>query len=474
MRENPRRLLMPILILCLSALIAACSYNDSGTDDSGTGVIMDTGTGYYPDWTETTHGNGTEPDYETVLPQEVVARLDIVLEAVNWQAMLDDMTDRYGPLGGGGIRPNASSDENPIWAPCSVFLEGTEWYQVGIRFKGNSSLQSAWRMGILKLPLKLDFDQYEGTFPELEDQRFYGFRQLSLSNAYKDESLIREKVASDVFRDAGVPAARTAFYRIYIDTGDGPEYFGLYTMVEVVDDTMVEDQFAEDGGNLYKPDGTGASFANGSFSELDFEKKSNELAADWSDIEAVFAAVHASTRTSNAAAWRAGLEAVLDVDGFLNWLAVNTVIQNWDTYGNMTHNYYLYNDPSSGLLSWIPWDNNEALMEGKVPGALPLDFTDVDSRWPLIRYLYDDEVYRARYADYVQAVIDETFFSARMVPLYQEAASLIEPYVVGADGERAGYTFLGSPGAFTAAQAYLAAHVAEREDLAADYVLEQQ
>ena len=208
-----------------------------------------------------------------------MARLDIVLEAVNWQAMLDDMTDRYGPLGGGGIRPNASSDENPIWAPCSVFLEGTEWYQVGIRFKGNSSLQSAWRMGILKLPLKLDFDQYEGTFPELEDQRFYGFRQLSLSNAYKDESLIREKVASDVFRDAGVPAARTAFYRIYIDTGDGPEYFGLYTMVEVVDDTMVEDQFAEDGGNLYKPDGTGASFANGSFSELDFEKKSNELAA---------------------------------------------------------------------------------------------------------------------------------------------------------------------------------------------------
>ena len=41
------------------------------------------------------------------------------------------------------------------------------------------------------------------------------------------------------------------------------------------------------------------------------------------------------------ATWRANLETVFDTDVFLKYLAVNTVVQNWDTYGRMTHNYYL-------------------------------------------------------------------------------------------------------------------------------------
>ena len=57
-----------------------------------------------------------------------------------------------------------------------------------------------------------------------------------------------------------------------------------------------------------------------------------------------------STRTTDPATWRTNLEAVFDTDTFLKYLAVNTVIQNWDTYGRMTHNYYLYNNPDNGKL----------------------------------------------------------------------------------------------------------------------------
>jgi hypothetical protein len=60
--------------------------------------------------------------------------------------------------------------------------------------------------------------------------------------------------------------------------------------------------------------------------------------------------LHASTRTSNPTQWEKDLEPEFDVDGFLKYLAVNTTIQNWDTYGRMTHNYYLYNDPAMGIL----------------------------------------------------------------------------------------------------------------------------
>ena len=140
-------------------------------------------------------------------------------------------------------------------------------------------------------------------------------------------------------------SAQTAFYEVYVDYGEGLQYFGLYTAVEIVDDTVIKTQFTEDSGNVYKPEGTGAAFVDGTFNEATFEKQTNQDEADWSDIEAVFAALNSNLRTSDPAAWRADLETVLDVDAFIRWLAVDTIIQNWDTYGAMAHNYYLYTEP---------------------------------------------------------------------------------------------------------------------------------
>ena len=83
--------------------------------------------------------------------------------------------------------------------------------------------------------------------------------------------------------------------------------------------------------------------------------------------------------------WRTNLESIFNIPVFLKYLAVNGIIQNWDTYGNMPHNFYLYNDPDNNKLTWIPWDHNEALQEGNMQGALNLDFSDLNSNsWPLI------------------------------------------------------------------------------------------
>jgi len=438
---NMRRSLLPILLPTL-LLLCACGKSDPTVPGAGDAQDDD----FTPtDWTEPTHGNSAAPNYDVVFPADRVSRLDIVIAPSDWQAMLHDMEQRYGEFGaGGGVPPPIDGDENPIWASASVFHDDIEWYKVGVRFKGNSSLVSAWRSGIMKLALKLDFDEYEDSYPQIANQRFYGFRQLSFSNGFKDWSLMRERIAADIFRDAGVPVAHTAFYRIFIDYGGGPYYFGLYTAVEVVDDTVIENQYESDAGNLYKPDGPGASFEDGSFDEGDFAKKTNEAEGDWSDILALFDALHSPLRISDPPAWREGLESVLDVPAFLRWLAVNTVIQNWDSYGKMTHNYYLYRDPADGHLSWIPWDHNEALWEGAGGGhgdALSLALDEVGNDWPLIRYLVDDATYRAIYAGYVAETVAGPFESSRIIARYQAEHDLIAPFVVGDEGELSGYTF---------------------------------
>ncbi len=321
-------------------------------------------------WGAETHSKEAEPNYEVVFSQDEVNRLDITISPENWQVMLDDMTSLYGefganpsgsgtrqggprgqnqpsagkmpptegqtppgesppageppvqngdqapargdrPAGGGGMLEGDES--NPTWIPVTIEFEDDTWTNVGLRFKGNSSLKDTWSNGNYKLPLKLDFDEFEDDYAEIDDQRFYGFKQLSLSSNFKDSSFLHEKVAADIFREAGVPAAQTAFYQVYVDYGEGPVYFGLYTMVEVVDDTVIETQFEDDGGNVYKPSGSGATFAASSFSEASFDKETNQDKADYSDILALYKALHADTRTSNPEIWRSDLEAVFDV-----------------------------------------------------------------------------------------------------------------------------------------------------------------
>ncbi|NQV02449.1 MAG: hypothetical protein HQ542_07375, partial [Bacteroidia bacterium] len=109
------------------------------------------------DWSEYTHGNTTSPDYNVVFKQDEVLRIDIVISTEDWETMQADLAAN---LGGGGA-PGMFPDFTPVWVPASLFFNGIEWYQVGIRYKGNSSLHSSYNKGIKKLSFKLDFDQFE-------------------------------------------------------------------------------------------------------------------------------------------------------------------------------------------------------------------------------------------------------------------------------------------------------------------------
>lgn len=452
---------------------SACSKDDDITtnpeEEEEEEVIIDDTDFEAIDWTTETHSKDADPNFDEIFDDNAVKRLDIVITESRWESMLDDMTGLYGNFGsGGGPGGGDFADEDPIFVPAEVFYNGKEWYRVGVRFKGNSSLQSSWRNGILKLSFKLDFDEFEDDYPQIDNQRFYGFKKLSLKNNYDDKSMLREKVAGDVFRNAGLAGSHTAFYTLYVDHGEGPIYFGLYTLVEEVDDTVLDDQFSDDDGNLYKPDGDAASFAEGTYDEDEYVKKTNEDEADFSDIQSLLSILHDDERTTDAATWRTKLDAVFDTDVFLKYLAVNTIIQNWDTYGRMTHNYFLYNNPDTEKLTWIPWDNNEALQTGKQGGSLPLNFSGLSaSSWPLIGYLYQDEVYRAVYDDYVREVADGAFNPTTIQSQYSSYAALIESY---ATSEKPGYTFLNSSTDFQSAVSTLKSHVTARVSAANNYL----
>lgn len=414
-----------------------------------------------PDWTAATHGKlkaaAITTNLSTVFDNTQVQRLDITIDANNWAVMQSNLAVLRTKL----LSPdNFYLMDDPIYVPGEIKYNGKQWYRVGIRFKGNSSLYSA---NSNKLPFKLKFNEFEDIYPAITGQRFYGFKSLSLKSNFKDESEVHENVAAQLFRDFGLKSSHTSFYKLYVDYGKGPVYYGLYTLVEEVDDTVIKTQYADDSGNLYKPEDGAASFATGTFNTYEFAKKTNESALDYSDVQALYDALNSSLRLTDTAAWKANLEKILDVPIFLKWLAANNVMQNWDTYGVMTHNFYLYRNPATGLLEWIPWDNNEALVSNS--RCLTLGAAEVTSKWPLIRYLLDNADYAAQYRLYVHDFATNYFNAARMVPVYAAQSALIQEAVAS---EGAGYTFTSS-NMFISAILTLKNHVSLRNAAALAY-----
>lgn len=522
----------------LAVLTLAYGCNNSSGDDGGTGT-GDTGTPTDPGssdlpqgWSEESHTKKGDANYTRVFPSDQVLRIDLKIQASDWQTMQDDMVSMLGafgqgggglggggglppggtggPPGGGGLPPEvtqacegkATGDactvtfngttvngtcadlngtlgcmgaggggpgggggginilpRDPIAVPCTVTFGDKQWNHVGVRFKGNSSIASSWGAGVGKLPLHVKFDQFEDQYPSTQDQRFWGFKDLSFSNLTGDSSFIREKLANDIFRTAGVPTPHSAFYRVYVDFGNGPTYFGLYLANEVPGSAFLKEEFGDSKGNLYKPEGTNANLK--AFDEASFEKKSNEDAADWSDVQAFIAALNADR--TDAAAWRAGLEKTFSVKGFMRWLAVNTLIENWDAYGALAHNYYLYgdlDDKTPGQLKWIQWDSSLAMQSGR---GLSFEMTEVGASWPLIRYTMDDPEYQALYYGFLRDTAAGAFSQASVEPQIRALHDLVAPYVMGTDGEITGYTFLSDPTAFASSVDTLVSHVQSRQ-----------
>ncbi len=228
-----------------------------------------------------------------------------------------------------------------------VKIDGFWLDTVGVRQKGLSSHNSSTAK---KKPFKIDLNEFT------PGQSFDGIKKFNLHNGACDPSMMRDFLAYDVLRKAGVKAPRVSYCRLYFND----EYWGLYAVIEQIDKTFAEGNFTSDGGNLIK---------NIGWSELkwegpeigpyleDFQLKTNEEEADWS----VFLEFMDVLNNSSDDDFPAAIQQIFDVDLYLHVLAVDIMTNNWDSYIHNRRNWYFYHEPEGGQLHWIPWDYNLSL-----------------------------------------------------------------------------------------------------------------
>lgn len=232
----------------------------------------------------------------------------------------------------------------------SIEIDGRVFNDVGVRLKGNSSFTMS-RQGI-KHPFKIDFNRF------VDGQDCLGLTMLNLNNNALDPSQLREAMSYHVFREAGLPASRTTFAVLYLSVAGqmDKQCLGFYTIIEEINKDFLKDHFASKKGLLLKPEGMrGLTYFGDDWKRYSkYEPKTDatpELAKRFIDFIKLVNQADDETFNREIASY-------LEIDYFLRFIAVNSLLANLDSYLTTGHNYYMYLEPKSQKIYWMPWDTN--------------------------------------------------------------------------------------------------------------------
>lgn len=255
--------------------------------------------------------------------------IEITLPPASWDALREQTRDFMETLGGDCL---AAPFGSPFtWFEASVTIDGTRYPRVEVRKKGFLGSLSSTRPS-----LKIDLGEF------VDDQTYGGMRRLTLNNSREDAALLRQCLGYLVFERAGLPAPRCSFARVAVNGED----LGVYVNVEPINNAFTERAFGSDEGNLYE--GTISDFRPEMLAT--FEPKNNGEELGRSELAELSAALMAEDEALLDA-----LAPLIDVDEFLTFWAVESLLEHRDGYNAFRNNFYVYRDPATDLFRFIPW-----------------------------------------------------------------------------------------------------------------------
>ena len=197
---------------------------------------------------------------------------------------------------------------------------------VAIHLKGNGSFRSVDE----KPSFAVKFDGFA------EGQEFFGLTKLMFNNSVQDPTYMAELLATGLFRDAGLPAARVTHARVQLNGHD----LGLFVAIEGMNKRFLKQHFQSAKGNLYE------GYLQDIDTKLDQDNGDNTSQADIRELLA------ACSIRNPAERWTA-VSRRLDVDKFISFVAMEILTAHWDGYANHTNNFRLYHDPGPDKMVFI-------------------------------------------------------------------------------------------------------------------------
>ncbi len=303
----------------------------------------------------------------------------------------------------------ASAVPSPYeYVEARVTVDGVTVENVGVRVKGFFGSINPERPS-----LKIKFDEY------IEGQVLGDIQRLTLNNNNQDGSRMRTYLTFDMFRKAGLPAPECGFARVVVNGRD----LGVYSTVESIKKPFLRKWFDDDEGNLYEARMSDFS----SYLINGWERKTNDLTADdRSDLEAVMTVLEADVgRSLDIDA----LSEVIDLEAFLGYWAMEILTGHWDGFSGNRNNTYIYNDPTTGKFTFIPWGPDAAFSNNPDPVGLasvgPLMANDT-----LTKRLYDHTWMRAGFISTLEQLYQVVWGDDAYLEEVDRLEQLLTPFVV--------------------------------------------
>jgi spore coat protein CotH len=332
-------------------------------------------------------------------PRELI-EVQIELPEADWQSLCRQTRDIGAVFSGGSV-------QSPFtYFKGNVSINGVRIEAVGIRKKGFIGSLDEERPS-----LKIKFDEY------VDQDPVEGLGLMTLNNNKQDESQVSQFLAYKVFNAAGVHAPRANFARVTVNG----EYLGIYTHVESIKKPFLRRGFGDGSGNLYE--GTLADFHPKSVGKL--EAETNEETNDRARLARL-----ADLLTGGGELPLDEVERLVDVDAFLKFWATEALIRFWDGYTANQNNFYIYENPSSGKIHFIPWG-----ADGAFQGAGPFGFfsgqrgTSIYAQSVLANRLYHVPGIPERYRQTMQSLLDQAWKEEELVAEIDRIEALIADHL---------------------------------------------
>ncbi len=296
---------------------------------------------------------------------------------------------------------------NPRRYVRATLREGTTVYaDVAIRLKGGPG---SFRQVDDRPSFTLNFDKFK------EGQKFHGLKKIHLNSSVQDGSYLSEKICRELFDAAGVPTPQAG--HAIVDFG-GERH--LYVLVEGVNKQFLKRYFQDPTGNVY--DG---------HSGLDVSTRMPTNSGDDPHDHSGLRALAAAVRQSDSRERLATLERALDLDRFLSFVAMETLVWHWDGYTMNRNNFRIFHDRGKGRMVFLPHGLDQVLRD--VHGAV---FPDAEGM--VARCVLEMPETRQRYRERVTQLLTNVFRMDAITGRIREVSQRVQAALETIDSSQAG------------------------------------
>jgi len=335
-------------------------------------------------------------------------------------------------LGSPGLRNGYRTVQSGLefnYVHGQIEFGGVLFKDVGARFKGNATYNPR-SVASAKNSLKIDLNKY------VKGQKLAGVSTLNLHNAISEPGWMNEVLSYRLYRDAGVPAPRTAYVRVLLTVPGLYErkYTGLYVLVENVDENFVEARIKPSNGAILKPVSVNLFNDIGS-TWNDRYTQTYDPKTDLTDAEKqrVIDFCRLVTRASDAD-FAARIGSYVDLPAFAKYMAVVAWLNNSDSILERGQNFYMYLNPATNTFVFIPWDqdNSFGMFSGQ-PGDVAVR-GDIRAPWTArVRFLermFGVTAFRTAYFAELRGYTKTVFDPERFRSIAAELVAAIRPEIL--------------------------------------------